>query len=68
MHLPRIEAALACRILAASAAAAAASSKMFDMIIAAAAAAATRTQWRRHMRCVLGKMAKTVEAANDAMA
>lgn len=47
VHLPRIEAALACRILAASAAAAA-SSKMFDMIIAAAAAA-TRTQWRRHI-------------------
>lgn len=44
VHLPRIEAALACRILAASAA----SSKMFDMIIAAAAAA-TRTQWRRHI-------------------
>lgn len=48
VHLPRIEAALACRILAA--AAAVASSKMFDMIIAeAAAAAATRTQWRRHI-------------------
>lgn len=47
VHLPRIEAALACRILAVSAAAAA-SSKMFDMIIAEAAAA-TRTQWRRHI-------------------